>query len=76
MNQDDLIKDFAFNLKMMLTLKNISQGKLAKMSGIDRGTVSRYCNGDIMPSLKNAVNIASALGCKLDDLVTIEEYID
>ena len=75
MTQDEFIKDFAFSLKTMLRIYDISQAKLAKLTNIDKGTISRYCKGEIMPTLKNVLNIAAVIGCELDELVTTHEFI-
>lgn len=72
MTQEEFANDFAFSLKTLMRINNISQAELSKRTGIGRTTVNRYCHGELMPSLKNVINIAVVLDCELDELVTFE----
>ena len=54
----------------------MTQKELAYETGIAESTISRYIHGDIMPSLKNLVNIAVALDCDFNDLIRVYDYIE
>jgi len=40
-----IVRELCANLKQMRLSRNISQSKLAELSGLDRGTISRMENG-------------------------------
>lgn len=40
----------------------VSRGELARRTGIDKSTISRYASGDLMPSIERLDRIAGALG--------------
>ena len=52
-------------------VRGLSQGELAKASGIHRVTIAKYESMDMgkNASLKNAAKLADALGCTVDDLI-------
>lgn len=43
-------------------------GELGRLTGISRSGLSRIFNGGRDPKLTNAVKIADALGCTVDDI--------
>lgn len=64
---DNLEADFEF-IKTMVNVrnkKNITQKKLAELTGITQGDISKIENGNANPSVKTLKRIASALGCEL-----------
>lgn len=50
----------------------ITQMQLAEIIGVDQSTISQWETGHALPSLKIAVKLANALGCKVDDLIKEE----
>ena len=76
MTRFGFIRDFSFNLKLLMNERGMSQASLAYAAKIDKGTISRYVQGDIMPTLKNVINITVALGCDINDLISVTERID
>lgn len=50
-----------------LVHQNRIQAELAAECGVDKGTVSRWCSGDL-PELPNLRKIASFLECEVNDL--------
>jgi len=50
--------------------KALSLRDLQELSGIHRGTISKYENDEQSMSLKTAAKFALLLDCKLDDLFT------
>ena len=63
-------------IKEQLEESWMTQKELAFYSGIAESTINRYVHGDIMPSLKNLLNISVTLGCQLNDLIKLYRYID
>lgn len=63
---------FADRLKRTRLDLNIKQNELAEKSGISATTISAYENGLKIPSLENAVKLATTLGVSLDWLCGID----
>jgi len=55
-------------IKERLAQLRISQAWLARIMNIDRGTINRYCNGNLIPHLDRCLEIANMLACHVDDL--------
>lgn len=66
---------FGDNLKEILKEANMSQNDLARKTGIERSTISRYVNKICMPSLKSVINISHALNCDLSDLIDFGDKV-
>lgn len=60
---------FATNLRMMLGKRHMSQKDLASASRTTEAAVSRYCNGERIPSVQSAARLAEALDCTIDQLM-------
>ena len=56
--------------------RGVSQDELAEMLGIRRETVGRLENGKNNPSLKLAMDVAEALGARVDDVFYYKEIPD
>lgn len=59
---------FGDNLRYILEQYGYTQEQFADAIGVSKGTVSRYINKQIMPSLKCAINMSLELGIEMDDL--------
>lgn len=57
-------------IKDIRKAKKIKQGDLAEKIGVTKQSLYNWENGDKTPSLERAVQIANALGCTLDDLIS------
>jgi putative transcriptional regulator len=55
-------------LSQLLYAKRMQQQELSTKTGITRNQICLYCNNVRKMSLKNAVLIAYALNCKIEDL--------
>lgn len=64
----DFIDIFADNLRDVMREAGISQRDLANEIRVTESTISKYLNKQIMPSLKNFMNICYALDCDPTDL--------
>ena len=52
---------FSNNLKFLREEKNLSQNKLAELTGVNQTTIARWENEEISPSLDNIYDLANAL---------------
>lgn len=52
---------FCERLNEALSTKRIKQAELAQKTGINKGLISRYVNGEVQPVGENLVKIAKAL---------------
>lgn len=75
MKESDFIKIFRDNLRYSMEYANMTQRELADAIGIDESTLSRYLRGQIMPTVKNVINMAYILDCDIADLVPCDELI-
>ena len=55
------MENFPKRLKLAMQIRGFRQIDLANETGIDRGTISRYLNGEFKPKAKNVILIADAL---------------
>ena len=60
---------FGSNLKNRIAVASHTQAELADKIGVSRQIMSRYIQGDAIPSVYKACQIANVLGCSLDDLL-------
>lgn len=56
-------------IKVMRKRKNMTQADLAELLGVTPAAISRYESGERIPDIVTAAKIATALGCKVDDLI-------
>lgn len=75
MSEMQWLKIFADNLVYILNQNRMSQNELARLTGIDQGSISRYANAQQMPGPRALVNIALALGLTVDELVNFDDMI-
>ena len=61
------------NLRTIRTMRDMTQARLAEITGISRINIIRYENHEINPGLESFVKIARALNVTVDDLVR-EDY--
>ena len=57
------------NIRRIRELKGMSQGDICRVTGMDRGYISRVENGSKNPTIINLEKIANALGVKPDELL-------
>lgn len=75
MSEMEWLKIFANNLVYYLQENGMSQSELARMSGLEQGSISRYASAQQMPGVKAIINIANALGVSTDDLIDFGSMI-
>ena len=76
MTRDDLMIEFGWNLRRQLEKYSITQNELAQELTVSRQLISRYINGECLPSLDKLLNIMYIIGCDLEDLVDTDEFIE
>lgn len=59
------------NLKKILEEKGMTQSELARLSGLDKSTISRYIKYNRTPHGDNLVKIAKVLGVKIERILNI-----
>ena len=75
MRESEFIRIFSDNLRYSMQYANVTQRELADDMGIDESTISRYLRGQIMPTIKNVVNMAYILDCDISELVPCDELV-
>lgn len=68
-NLDNLSKEFGKRIKIERIKKEVSQEKLAELSGLHRTTLGTIENGKTSPTLDSIAKIAKALNVSLSDLL-------
>lgn len=56
--------------------KNFTQEELGKELGISRQSISRWENGETLPSIDNLIMLSGLLNISLDELITGEPYLN
>lgn len=64
---------FKNRLSKLLRERGLKQANLVNLTGIPSSLISNYIKGVKSPGLKNALNIANALGVSLETLTAKEE---
>lgn len=62
-------KKLGENLRKIREAKGISQADICRITGMDRGYISRVENGTRNPTISNLEKIAKALGVTPDELL-------
>lgn len=75
LNEMELMQTIGDNLRDLLAETGYSQNELAKYTNISQSTISRYANGEVMPGIKNIINICYCLECDLNDLIPEDYFI-
>lgn len=69
MTENELINDIGGNIEYMMKKSNMTQKELAKYSGLTESAISRYINGERMPTIPSLLRVAYALCCDIRDLI-------
>jgi transcriptional regulator with XRE-family HTH domain len=62
-------KKLGQNIKKIREMVNMSQGDICRITGMDRGYISRVENGSKNPTISNLEKIAKALGVEPNELL-------
>lgn len=72
----EFIYIFADNLKDIMDEVGINQNQLAKEAHLTRGTISKYLNKKMMPSVRAIMNLCYVLNCEYSDLLPAYSLVD
>lgn len=72
-DNDILRREIGRNIRKFITYRGLRQQDVSEKAGITQAMMSRYINGTSMPGIDKLHNIASVLGCQIDDLLGVEE---
>jgi molybdate-binding protein/DNA-binding XRE family transcriptional regulator len=75
-NRAEPVEHFQNHLKDIRVTHGLSQGELAKKSGITRQAVSAIESRLYLPTTAVALRLAAALGCRVEDLFSLAEAHD
>ena len=67
MSEEECRREFKYQLRKQLVIKEMSQLELSEATGIPQPVLSGYMNGKNLPGLYNLDKIAKALDCSTDD---------
>ncbi|HAT8623327.1 TPA: helix-turn-helix domain-containing protein [Legionella pneumophila] len=62
---------FSSNMRQLMATRAVSENELSKTTEISQSAINRIKNGQVCPSLYQAIAIAEALGNKLEDFIDI-----
>ena len=65
----DIRKDVGYNIQKIITARGMPQSEIAERSGITPAMLSRYIHGTSMPGVDKIYALASALGCRVVDIL-------
>lgn len=57
---------FRLKLRQLMDEKGVTQRELADKLYVSEATVSKYINGELMPSVRMVINISYALNVSID----------
>lgn len=72
-DNDILRKEIGRNIRKFIVYRGVRQQEVSEKVGITEAMMSRYINGTSMPGIDKLHNIARVLGCRIDDLIGVEE---
>ena len=67
--QQELLNIFGVNLASILEEERMSQRELARLTGLNESTISRYINKLQMPTVRAIINISFALEWQFEDML-------
>ena len=68
MTREEWAREFGKRLTRKIKSKNMTQEKLANVTGISQAAISKYTLGSSIPSGYKAFKICKALNCSIDEL--------
>jgi DNA-binding XRE family transcriptional regulator len=69
---EELLKQrFSLNMRQLMATRSTSENELSKTTEISQSAINRIKNGQVCPSLHQAIVIAEALGNKIEDFIDV-----
>lgn len=75
MTDMEWLREFGDNLNYIMQKAHMSQRELARKTGLNESTISRYISRQMVPSCIAIVNISYALNCDIGELIDFGERI-
>lgn len=66
MTRQEWLDRFGLKLRQLMKEKGITQRELADKLYVSEATVSKYANGNMMPSVRMVINISYELNVSID----------
>ena len=76
MSQQEWLNIFGDNLASILEEEGISQRELARLTGLNESTISKYINKLQMPTVRAIINISYALDWSFEDMLNYGDIIE
>ena len=70
-SEEQLKHRFSSNMRQLMATRAVSENELSKTTEFSQSAINRIKNGQVCPSLYQAIAIAEALGNKLEDFIDI-----
>ena len=74
--QQEWLNIFGDNLASLLEEERMSQRELARLTGLNESTISRYINKLQMPTVRAIINISFALEWQFEDMLNYGAMIE
>lgn len=67
MSEEECKREFGIRLRRLMYINGVTQEDIMRETGIAQPTLSRYMNGENIPSFYKVDQIAKALNCSVDE---------
>ena len=64
-----IMSQFTKRLRLKMTQKGLTQVELAKLAKVSQNSISKWLNGESVPSIDKAQSLARALGLSIGELL-------
>src|SRR5258708_29371897 len=68
-SEEQLKQRFSSNMRQLMASTSVSENELSKTTEISQSAINRIKNGQVCPSLYQAIAIAEALGNRIEDFI-------
>jgi predicted transcriptional regulator len=75
MTQKEFLENFSYNLQRTMEDYGFNLSDLSNVSGVSKSCIHYYLTGEKIPTVKNLINLMTALDCEFSDLVETVDYI-
>jgi transcriptional regulator with XRE-family HTH domain len=72
-SEEQLKQRFSSNMRQLMAARVVSENELSTITEISQSAINRIKNGQVCPSLHQAIAIAEALGNKIENFIDILE---
>lgn len=65
----DEAHEFGLRLRNLISRRGLTQADVARRTGSTQASISRYCRGERLPSVRTARRLKRVLKCSWEDLL-------